>query len=131
MLPAGSNMSVSWEGARPPVILAGASKVQPTQQVKPTVVLGREHLFRRLEFNFLDFQFNQTAPLATSLVQNLEIYANITLWVWKVWISRIELHDYRPFKLLTFTNDSLVGHTVESLQPRKSPTKKAAVSVSV
>ncbi|GAU96654.1 hypothetical protein RvY_08072 [Ramazzottius varieornatus] len=78
ILPPGSNMSVTWnEGSRPPVILAGGNKM--VQGTPTPVLLGREHLFRRVEFNFLDFQFNQTAPLATNLIQNLEIYVNVTL----------------------------------------------------
>jgi len=34
--------------------------------------------YHKMEFQFLDFQMNQTAPFATNLVQNIEIYTNIT-----------------------------------------------------
>ncbi|OWA51543.1 hypothetical protein BV898_16022 [Hypsibius exemplaris] len=52
VFPAGSN--VTWTGALP------------------------ETMYHRIEFQFLDFQMNQTAPFATNLVQNLEIYTNFT-----------------------------------------------------
>jgi len=43
-----------------------------------TVVNPPEHLWHRVEFQFLDFQMNQTAPFASNLEQNIEIYTNLT-----------------------------------------------------
>jgi hypothetical protein len=37
-----------------------------------------ENMHHKIEYQFLDFQMNQTAPFATNLVQNLEIYVNMS-----------------------------------------------------
>jgi hypothetical protein len=71
ILPPGSNVSVGWEmGGRPPSILTGGLKEG---------LFGVENLYHKVEFQFLDFQMNQTAPFASNLVQNLEIYLNNSL----------------------------------------------------
>lgn len=36
------------------------------------------NLYRRVEFQFLDFQMNQTTPFTDTLVQPIDIYANVT-----------------------------------------------------
>jgi len=65
VVPPGSNVTMTIEGGMPPTIMTGGFP-------------GGETLYRRFEFQFLDFQMNQTAPIATNLVQNLEIYTNLT-----------------------------------------------------
>jgi len=73
VVPPGTNMTVTMEeGSHPPSILV------PGMPVVPVTMFGTENMFHRVEFQFLDFQMNQTAPLATNLVQNVEIYVNMT-----------------------------------------------------
>jgi hypothetical protein len=65
----GTNFTATWEaGAKPPSILANVKGIDQLS----------EKFYHRLEFQFLDFQMNQTLPFANDLVQNIEIYLNLS-----------------------------------------------------
>lgn len=90
ILPPGSNVTVGWEG-KPPSILTSGFKEG---------LLGMENLYHKVEFHFLDFQMNQTAPFASNLVQNLEIYINNSFGIHKGFSNGENLNEET-----TFTSD--------------------------
>jgi len=63
VIPPGSNVSLVFEG-KPAVVFANFTNT--------------DRFYRRFEFQFLDYQCNQTNPFAHDLVFDAEIYANIT-----------------------------------------------------
>jgi len=63
VIPPGPNVSMVFEG-KPAIILAN--------------ITNNDRFFRRFEFQFLDYQCNQTNPFSHELIFDAEIYANIT-----------------------------------------------------
>jgi hypothetical protein len=64
----------------PPGANVNVSLGDPSRQSSILVFNPKnENLYHKIEFHFLDFQMNQTAPAATNLIQNLEIFVNLTL----------------------------------------------------
>jgi len=82
-IPAGTNTSISWEGKPPTILTPGTPGFVPgTPGFTSAIFLGPE-MYHKFEIQFLDFQMNQTAPFASNLVQNIEIYFNQTFGVHK------------------------------------------------
>jgi len=63
VFPPGTNVTVGLEGTGSTILTPG---------------WAGDSMYHRVEFQFLDFQMNQTSPFATNLVQNIEIYSNVT-----------------------------------------------------
>jgi len=67
LVPPGTTVNMTFDGPTPTIMAGGMGEG-----------FGPDNLYHRTEFQFLDFQMNQTAPLASNLMQNIEVYTNIT-----------------------------------------------------